>query len=174
MDLTCKTHTNQKKKNKKTLRWNTVNPVVPEAGAPVVSSGILLQSSPLKSDSVFFFFIKQKVCSLPGLCLLRSVHVALVLGELGQEGGWCRSLPSQQHEHGGDFVQLGAVVCTGGIFPGLNAERVCKTWESQMQIRDALGKCLFACRETQQAMFGKLSLGGEFPTCSPGGVETSC
>lgn len=29
-----------------------------------------------------------------------------------------------------------------------------------MQIRDALGKCLFACREAQRVMFGKLSLGG--------------
>lgn len=142
----------------------------------MVSSGILLQSSPLKSDSVFFFFYKAE-----GVLFTRALsHVLFTLhwcwGSRGQEGGWCRgrSLPSQQHEHGGDFVQLGAVVCTGGLFPGLNAERACKTWESQMQIRDALGKCLFACRETQQAMFGKLSLGGEFPTCSPGGVETSC
>ena len=124
MDQTCKTHTNQK-----TLKWSTVNPLVPEAGAPVVSSGILLHFSPLKSDSVFFFFFFYKA---EGVLFTRALSLTFCSrctgaggasfcgGSRGQEGGLCRggcALPSQQHEHEGDFVQLGALAVHGGIVP---------------------------------------------------------
>lgn len=103
---------NTHKPKKKTLRWNTVNPLVPEAGAPVVSSGILLQSSPLKSDSVFFFFFLYKA---EGVLFTRALSLTFCSRCTGAGGAGARR----------------AVGAGGGLCPpsSTSTEVILSSWE---------------------------------------------
>jgi len=46
------------------------------------------------------------------------------------------------------FIYLAALAVPGGLFGGLNARLVRGTQGSWVQIKEPLGRCLFACRET--------------------------